>query len=165
MCIVRRSRYNIYCISICFQRCEIRAVPQTRTSQVTFKLSNKLLQLQSDLLSALDLAKIVLSRQTIKCKAANQNGGFQVLAWRTMNYFTTRRFCLCVCIPKCRTSRGRTEELILRKLQVYLIRITCRSNRTRNSPSYGMCIKTGCLKYGKEQKQIWLVSLGSRRRI
>jgi enhancer of polycomb-like protein len=49
---------------ICFRRCEIQAIHKTRAFQVTS--SNKLLRLQSELLSSLELAKNVLNRETLK---------------------------------------------------------------------------------------------------
>lgn len=55
---------------ICFRRREIKAVRKTRASQVTS--SDKLLRLQSELLSSLDLAKNVLSRENLKRDAAKQ---------------------------------------------------------------------------------------------
>ena len=55
---------------ICFRHREIKAVRKTRASQVTS--SDKLLRLQSELLSSLDLAKNVLSRENIKRDTAKQ---------------------------------------------------------------------------------------------
>ena len=56
---------------ICFRRREIKAVRKTRASQVTS--SDKLLRLQSELLSSLELAKNVLNRETIKREVAHQS--------------------------------------------------------------------------------------------
>jgi enhancer of polycomb-like protein len=56
---------------ICFRRREIKAVRKTRASQVTS--SDKLLRLQSELLSSLDLAKNVLNRETLKRDVAYQS--------------------------------------------------------------------------------------------
>jgi enhancer of polycomb-like protein len=56
---------------ICFRRREIKAVRKTRASQVTS--SDKLLRLQSELLSSLELAKNVINRETIKRDGAIQS--------------------------------------------------------------------------------------------
>ena len=56
---------------ICFQCREIKAVHKTHALQVTS--SDKLLCLQSELLSSLDLAKNVLNREALKRDVAYQS--------------------------------------------------------------------------------------------
>ena len=56
---------------ICFRRREIKAVRKPRASQVTS--SDKLLRLQSELLSSLELAKNVLNREMLKREGAHQS--------------------------------------------------------------------------------------------
>jgi enhancer of polycomb-like protein len=56
---------------ICFRRREIKAIRKTRASQVTS--SDKLLRLQSELLSSLELAKNVVNRETLKREGAHQS--------------------------------------------------------------------------------------------
>ena len=53
---------------ICFRRREIKAVRKTRASHVTF--SDKLIRLQNELSTALDIANEVISRETLKKEAA-----------------------------------------------------------------------------------------------
>ncbi|KDQ53289.1 hypothetical protein JAAARDRAFT_137127 [Jaapia argillacea MUCL 33604] len=49
---------------ICFRRRELKAVRKTRTSQVSY--SDKLMRLQTELLSSLELAKEVIDRENVK---------------------------------------------------------------------------------------------------
>ena len=56
---------------ICFRRREIKAVRKTRASQVTS--SDKLIRLQAELSYPLELAKLVLSRETTKKECTQQN--------------------------------------------------------------------------------------------
>jgi len=53
---------------ICFRRREIKAVRKTRASHVTF--SDKLIRLQNELSTALEIANEVISRETLKKEAA-----------------------------------------------------------------------------------------------
>lgn len=58
---------------ICFRRREIKAVRKTRASQVTS--SDKLTRLQAELSYPLELAKLILSRESTKKECAHQTQG------------------------------------------------------------------------------------------
>jgi len=53
---------------ICFRRREIKAVRKTRASHVTF--SDKLIRLQNEFSTTLEIANEVISRETLKKEAA-----------------------------------------------------------------------------------------------
>ncbi|KAH7904491.1 hypothetical protein BJ138DRAFT_1237334 [Hygrophoropsis aurantiaca] len=55
---------------ICFRRREIKAVRKTRASQATS--SDKLIRLQTELIQAMELAKLLLSRETTKQDSVQQ---------------------------------------------------------------------------------------------
>ena len=55
---------------ICFRRCESKSVRKTRASQVTS--SDKLARLQMEFHYPLEIAKLILSRETVKKEAAQQ---------------------------------------------------------------------------------------------
>jgi enhancer of polycomb-like protein len=56
---------------ICFRRREVKAVRKTRASQITF--SDKLVRLQNELSISLELAKTVLTRETLKRETAQHS--------------------------------------------------------------------------------------------
>lgn len=56
---------------ICFRRREIKAARKTRASQVT--TSDKLTRLQAELHHPLELAKLILARETLKKECTDQS--------------------------------------------------------------------------------------------